>query len=78
MFPSAVPVETPRVRKALGKTGARCECPTCKIPVNIERTDDSIPMTWKVQDNWDMSTGRAGPLYGSSRTITRRTGRVIA
>ena len=61
LFPSGSAVVNPKGKEALGKL-AQVLNVNPEITVNIEGHTDSIPIRGRYQDNWDLSTARAGSI----------------
>jgi chemotaxis protein MotB len=61
LFPSGSAVVNPKGKEALGKL-AEVLNTNPEITVDIEGHTDSIPIRGKYQDNWDLSTARAGSI----------------
>jgi chemotaxis protein MotB len=61
LFPSGSAVVNPKGKEALGKLAAVLNN-NPDITVDIEGHTDSIPIHGRYQDNWDLSTARAGSI----------------
>jgi chemotaxis protein MotB len=61
LFASGSAVVNPKGKEALGKL-AQVLNANPEITVNIEGHTDSIPIRGRYQDNWDLSTARAGSI----------------
>jgi chemotaxis protein MotB len=61
LFPSGSAVVNPKGKEALGKL-AQVLNANPEITVDIEGHTDSIPIRGRYQDNWDLSTARAGSI----------------
>ena len=61
LFASGSAVVNPKGKEALGKL-AQVLNVNPEITVNIEGHTDSIPIRGRYQDNWDLSTARAGSI----------------
>jgi chemotaxis protein MotB len=61
LFPSGSAVVNPKGKDALGKL-AEVLNTNPDITVDIEGHTDSIPIRGRYQDNWDLSTARAGSI----------------
>ena len=61
LFPSGSAVVNPKGKEALGKLAQGLNV-NPEITVNIEGHTDSIPIRGRYQDNWDLSTARAGSI----------------
>ena len=61
LFPSGSAVVNPKGKEALGKL-AQVLNVNPEITVDIEGHTDSIPIRGRYQDNWDLSTARAGSI----------------
>ena len=61
LFPSGSAVVNPKGKEALGKLAAVLNA-NPEITIDIEGHTDSIPIRGRYQDNWDLSTARAGSI----------------
>jgi chemotaxis protein MotB len=61
LFPSGSAVVNPKGKEALGKLAEVLNV-NPDITVDIEGHTDSIPIHGRYQDNWDLSTARAGSI----------------